>query len=368
MSLYKRADVWWYKFKWNGEVIRESTRTGNQRAAEQIEAARKTQLAKAEVGIKDRTPCPTLGEFAERSFLPFVENSSKNKPKTVGFYRDRARCLKTFPRLWNSKMDAIQAADINAYVGARQMLSMETSTINRDLATLRRMFRLAVEWEQVTKLLPKVRLLPGENRRERIVSPDEEAAYLEAAAPLLRDFALIAIDCGLRPEESYRLKWAQYRNGSLAILTGKTKESRRNVPASPRVAEMLDGRKADSEGDWIFPAPTKTGHIGPDSIKLQHAAALEAAGLEHFVIYSLRHTCLTRWAELPDMDIFTLKKLAGHARIETTMRYVHMTDGRARKTLEMGWEALGGHKKGQEAQSEAASAEAESQVKVRRIS
>jgi hypothetical protein len=73
----------------------------------------------------------------------------------------RATRLKTFPRLWNTKLDEIKADDIAAYVGARQKLEMATSTINRDLATLRRMFKLAIEWETVSKLLPKVRLLPG---------------------------------------------------------------------------------------------------------------------------------------------------------------------------------------------------------------
>jgi integrase len=80
---------------------------------------------------------------------------------------------------------------------------METSTINRDLATLRRMFKLAMEWEHVSKLLAKVRLLPGENRRERVITPEEEVVYLGAAAPLLKDFAELAFDCGLRPEEAY---------------------------------------------------------------------------------------------------------------------------------------------------------------------
>jgi hypothetical protein len=46
------------------------------------------------------------------------------------------------------------------------------------------------------------------------------------------------------------------------------------------------------------------------------------------------------------MDVFTLKKLAGHANISTTMRYIHMSDGRARQAIEKAWEARGGHKIG----------------------
>jgi len=54
--------------------------------AQQIEAARKTALAKGEVGIRDRIRVPTLKEFADRDFLPFVEIRFKGKPKTLEYY------------------------------------------------------------------------------------------------------------------------------------------------------------------------------------------------------------------------------------------------------------------------------------------
>ena len=62
MAIYKRGKVWWYKFTWKTEPIRESTKQSNKRVAEQIEAARKTQLAKGEVNIRDKKPVPTTSE------------------------------------------------------------------------------------------------------------------------------------------------------------------------------------------------------------------------------------------------------------------------------------------------------------------
>lgn len=52
MAVYKPGKVWWYKFVWNGELIRESTKQGNKRTAEQMEATHKASLAKGEVGIR----------------------------------------------------------------------------------------------------------------------------------------------------------------------------------------------------------------------------------------------------------------------------------------------------------------------------
>jgi integrase len=86
---------------------------------------------------------------------------------------------------------------------------------------------------------------------------------------------------------------------------------------------MLEQRFTTAANEWIFPAPTKTGHIETSSLKKQHAAALRASRVEPFVIYSLRHTCLTRWAE-SGMNPYELMRRAGHADLATTMRYIHV--------------------------------------------
>jgi integrase len=43
--------------------------------------------------------------------------------------------------------------------------------------------------------------------------------------------------------------------------------------------------------------------------------------VQPFPLYTLRHTCLTRWA--PHMDPWTLAHLAGHRDMAITKRYVH---------------------------------------------
>ena len=56
MSIFKRGNVYWYHFLFNGEHIQKSTKQGNPRTARQIEAAYRTALAKGEVGIKSGKP------------------------------------------------------------------------------------------------------------------------------------------------------------------------------------------------------------------------------------------------------------------------------------------------------------------------
>ena len=53
---------------------------------------------------------------------------------------------------------------------------------------------------------------------------------------------------------------------------------------------------------------------------------------------------LTRWAKT--IDPFTLMKLAGHADLSTTMRYVHLNDDDVRAAMEKAEVAKAGHKIG----------------------
>jgi len=123
--------------------------------------------------------------------------------------------------------------------------------LNADLAALRRIFHLGLEWGKVSTALPCVRLLSGANHRERVLTPSEEKKYLDAAtaigheledsfrcalkgiravkrgelprkrdAYLLRDLATMLIDWGMRPEEGFRLKWQDnIRDGAIEIHT-----------------------------------------------------------------------------------------------------------------------------------------------------
>lgn len=201
---------------WRRERIQESTKQANKRAAQQIEVARKAKLAKGEVGIKDRPPIPTLRQFADKTFLPGIRTLKAGKPATVAFYTQR--CTRLLEVMADTKLDAFSTSDITAYVEARRKAEMAVATINRDLATLRRMLKLAVNEGIISHACP-VKLLPDEARRERVLTPAEESLYLAAASPLLYALAVIMLDCGPRPDEIHRLTWKATSNQALSRFT-----------------------------------------------------------------------------------------------------------------------------------------------------
>lgn len=383
MAVYKRGRVWWYRFTWKGEPIRESTKQTNKRVAEQIEAAHKTSLAKGEVGIRDRKPAATIRQFANRDFLPFCRSTFAAKLKTLSYYENGTARLLEYSAVADESLDTINSEKIAGYARRRQDAGMKVATVNCELQVLRRMFALAMEWGKVERVLPRVRMIPGVAHRDRVISMNEERVYLEAAQAtgnadldayqraltgiraiergevpikprdpfLLRDAATILLDCGIRPEECFRLRWENHQDGVIEITHGKTDNARRRIPLSQRAQSILEMRRLQFEEPWIFPAPTKSGHIEPSSLQGQHAKACALAKLAHFPLYTFRHTCLTRWA--PFMDPWTLAYLAGHRDMSITKRYVHPQEYNTRAAMEKARVALNGHSSGHSQVSDA---------------
>jgi hypothetical protein len=246
--IYKRSRIYWYKFVWLGETIRESTKQGNDKTARQMEAAHRTSLAKGEVGIRDKKPAPTLAEFIEKRFEPWGKTTfdSSSSKTWRDFYRVGMRAILAYNPLANLKVDEITSEHAADFAASRQSQGCKVSTVNSSLRVLRRILGLAVEWGALQSV-PRIKRLPGERHREFVLSPEEEARYLCAASEPLASVATVLADTGMRPEECYRLRWefitwVNGRHGTLLVTHGKTAAARRLLPLTLRVRTLLESR------------------------------------------------------------------------------------------------------------------------------
>ncbi|HEV2116157.1 MAG TPA: site-specific integrase [Terriglobales bacterium] len=354
MSIYKRGSTYWYKFQWQGLLIRESTKQGNDKIARNMESAHRTSLAQGLVGIREKKRT-TVAQFIKDRFEPWAKGAfEKSSPQTwKSWYRPSIRAIEGYAPLCKrvlSDVTSEHAADFAAHIRVRGAKGkpLQASSVNARLRVLRRMFHLAVEWGELENA-PKIKLLPGERHRERVLAPEEESRYLAAATSLLADVATVLIDSGMRPEECFRQRWENVtwvngRHGSMLVTHGKTKAARRVIPMTPRVRMILEQRweAADKpEEGWMWPGDTKSGHIEPSTLKKQHRNALKLSKVRPFVLYSLRHTFLTRLGA-SGCDVWTLARIAGHSSIAMSYRYVHPSEDRVLDAMEL----LGGHKSG----------------------
>jgi integrase len=237
------------------------------------------------------------------------------------------------PELAGTPMSRLRAEVIARYVTDQISCATSVSTVNGDLRTLRRLLRLALEWEVIERA-PVIHEIPGERGRSRVVSHNEERAYLASAGRNLRLLAILAADTGLRPNsELFCLEWkavdltgsAQTPFGSIRIVGGKTSNAVRILPLTPRGRDVLMEQKCRNlHQRWVFPGSGNSGHIV--TVQQSHHKALKRARLEPFEFYCWRHTFGTRCAE-SGMDRFTLAKLMGHSSPRITERYyIHVTE------------------------------------------
>ena len=322
--------------------------------AKAIEASKRQKLAMAAAGIPQPEPAPIFSDFAKK-FLKWVSSQRAAKPNTVAFYRVRVGLLEKFDAIRNARLDEVNGQMIAKYVEHRKGCArtkvirkksglkfeatdhkVSVSGINRELAVLRRMLRIAREWELLA-VVPVFHLLPGEKQSERILSHTEEDLYLTGAPLRLRQFATMALDTGMRPEEILRIRWEHVhfdpagdaRFGYLHNPHGKTAKARRNIPMTARVKGLLEMLHEEAKKPHIGYVLSDDGKepISYNAIKCQHERVLKRLKLRKFRLYDLRHTFLTRLGEA-GADSFTIQKMAGHSSILVSQRYVHPTEER----------------------------------------
>jgi integrase len=327
MSLYKRGNVWWSDGWFEGRRHQFSTKQANKKRAKTVEDMYFARLADERAGIEKRKPAPLFSEFAQR-FVDHVAVRHESKPQTVSFYAAKLSRLLESEAFASAHLDRIDESMIETYVQARRK-SVGPATVNRELATLRRLLRLAHEWKEINRV-PKIRLLAGERIRDFVLSRSLEEAYLAACAQPLADIALLVLEAGLRIGEALSLSWADVvldplagsRFGYIRIRDGKSKNARRILPLTDKAAQMLRNRQQSASGELVFANRDGKRYL-VTSINHLHQKARALVGLgKDFVIHSLRHTMLTRLGE-SNVDAFTIMKIAGHSSITVSQRYVH---------------------------------------------
>src|SRR5215469_13799010 len=95
---------------WQGKLIRESTKQGNDKVARQMESAHRTALAKGEVGIREPKPVPTLKEFCSKRVEPWARSRFEHTcRKNWTWYRTGIRALTAYKPLADARLDEINS-------------------------------------------------------------------------------------------------------------------------------------------------------------------------------------------------------------------------------------------------------------------
>jgi integrase len=236
---------------------------------------------------------------------------------------------------------AITTARVSAYKARRlatgsvrrkddagQPAPLSAAAINRPLALLRHLLRLAHEdWGVLRTAPPKVRLEREPEGRLRWLAPNEEARLLAACAKsqnrALLALVTVALESGMRQQEILSLTWARIDTSRGVLRLEQTKSGRRReVPMRQVVYDLLT----------LMPAP-REGRVWPITFPRtawEHAVA--DAKIEDFHFHDLRHHFASSFM-MRGGTLLALQKILGHASLAMTMRYAHLSPDHLRAEM-----------------------------------
>ncbi len=280
--------------------------------------------------IKPKQKKVKFQEFADL-YLENYAKSNKRSWKTDEYY---LKGIKEF--LNNLYLDEVTPLHIEKYKAERLKQGVQPSTVNRCLAILKKMFNLAVEWGFLeNNQIGKVKLFSEkDNRKERILTKEEEIRLLKASSEHLKTILIVALNAGMRLGEILSLPWSQIDLSRKTIRVEKTKSGRIRIINinSNLLDELLKLKKRSGDCVHLFINP-RTGKP-LTTVKTAFKAACRRAGVQGLRFHDLRHTFASRLIE-KGADIITVKDLLGHSSVKITERYTHSQKEQKKKAVEL---------------------------------
>ena len=203
---------------------------------------------------------------------------------------------------------------------------MSPCTVNRELALLSHLLRLAHdEWNALAEV-PRIRRLEEPQGRLRWLDPDEEARLLAACRrsrnAQLYAITILALETGMRQGEVFGLTWERVDFSRGVIQLEVTKSGRRReIPMRQIVNDVLSALPGARQGRlWTHGA--------------RHAfeAAVVRARLDNFRFHDCRHH-FASWFIMRGGSLAALKALLGHSNFQMTLRYAHLAPDHLRAEM-----------------------------------
>ncbi|MCI0529960.1 MAG: site-specific integrase [Nitrospira sp.] len=181
--------------------------------------------------------------------------------------------------------------------------------------------------------------LPPRRHAQRlpdILSRDElKAFFAHVPNPKHQLAFMTAYGAGLRLQEVLHLKVADIDSSRMMIRIEQGKNNKdRYTPLSQHLLEELRSYwKFYRPHLWLFPGRDRNQPISPSSLEKAFKCALRKTGIsKHCYFHSLRHCFATHLLEA-GVDVRTIQVLMGHRSIQTTMRYMQVTQKKLVTTL-----------------------------------
>jgi integrase/recombinase XerD len=251
-------------------------------------------------------------------------------PRTQKTYIDH---VARFARHFHRSPDRLGAEEIRTYqLHLLNDRHASWSVFNQAVCALRLFYRVTLDAPFAVDMIPygkKPKSLPT------VLSREEVAQFFAVVPqPLERLMLQTTYACGLRASEVLALKVTDIDSSRMLLWVRHGKGNKdRAVPLSPVLLEALRAHwRRRRPTTWLFPGQTPSGQRSLGGLQRVCRRAVLAAGFtKKASLHTLRHSYATHLLEA-GVDLLTIQRLLGHRDLQTTARYVHLTDPQLART------------------------------------
>lgn len=283
---------------------------------------------------------------------------------TGKFLMEHAQYLKTSQKLIghcgkfldffgkSTLLSTINNREVAAYVAKRRALLddkekrvVTDSTINRELATLRKLVNLAgKKWEvEVGGITFRDHMMREPEARTRWITREEAERLIACADTHLKAPLRFALLTGVRSSNVRCLKWGdvslEKREIEFRIKSNIPGGKLLTLPITDELLEVLEStrprmaykhgkRVLDKDNQPVIFNPQAEDYVftyhGEMIVKFRRSfqTACKNAGIKDFRFHDLRHTAAS-WMVQAGVPIDLVQEILGHTQIGTTKKYAH---------------------------------------------
>jgi integrase len=334
MAVYrdKRDDKWRYRKTIalpNGRTLRiNGTPPISTKVA--AEAAERKHIERALTSRNGPTKkeVPRFDTFAQEFLDKYV--AVKNKPSEIGTKHSIFR-HHLVPRFGTKKLDEIDAEAIAGYTSAALKNKKSPKTINNHLTVLRRTLAIAVKWGRLS-CVPAIDWLKAPKPPFDFLDFSEATRLIDAAEGEWQTLIVIALKTGMRQGELLALRWEDVDlvagklritcSVSRGVITTPKSGKPREMPLSDAAVRALKAHR-HLRGPLVF-CDVEGQMLTKGACKWPLKRAYKRAGLREVGWHMLRHTFASHLV-MRNVPLKAVQELLGHATIEMTMRYAHLS-------------------------------------------
>lgn len=252
----------------------------------------------------------------------------RKAPTTVTSY---VKAVEELARYYRRSPDRISTEEIRNYM---HFLIVEKklfySSCNHKIVAINFFFREVVR-RKVDLRVPMKR----SGRLPEPLSREEVARLIDVAENQKhRVLMMTAYSAGLRVSELVRLKPQDIHSDRMLIRVnqGKGRQDRYTLLSQRLLGELRAYWHESRPETWLFPNQSRTDHMPTCTPARAFYRLKQRAGISHGRgIHTLRHSFATDLLEA-GVDLRTIQILMGHTSLNTTVKYLHVTEKHLEQT------------------------------------